>query len=231
MTIRALLLDAGGTLLAEKSSRQAMYAEAARRHGITVDESAMRGCMHRAHAALPRTVDGHWRYSKPWFEAFIADIFVRQLGLDPRELEALSAELFEAFADARNFRLLPGAKELLASAERRGIRRAVVSNWSPSLAALLDGLGVLAAFDAVLISADEELEKPDRQFFERALARLNVRGPEALHVGNDPVQDVRGASECGIHALLFDPDGAHAKLGLPSVRALAEIIPWIDEQR
>ncbi|HUR28991.1 MAG TPA: HAD family hydrolase [Planctomycetota bacterium] len=231
MTIRALLLDAGGTLLSERTSRHGIYAAVARRHGIAVEDETMRACMARTHAKLPRVLSGHWRYSKPWFEAFIEDIFVRQLGLEPQRLALLSAELFRAFADAGNFRLQPGAQELLAFAERRGIRRAVVSNWSPSLTALLDGLGVLAAIDAVLISAVEELEKPDRRLFERALTRLNVRGAEALHVGNDPVQDVRGASECGIHALLLDPEGAHAELGLPSVRALAEIIPWIEKQR
>jgi REG-2-like HAD superfamily hydrolase len=231
MTIRALLLDAGGTLLTEKTSRHGLYAAAARRHGLDVDEKTMRDCMWRAHARLPRILDGHWRYSKPWFEAFIADVFVRQLGLERSKLPALGAELFEVFADAGNFRLMPGAEELLESVRRRGLRLAVVSNWSPSLTSLLRGLGVLEAFDTVLISSVEELEKPDHRLFERALTRLNVRGPEALHVGNDPVQDVRGASECGIHALLLDPKGVHAKLGLPCVRALAEITPWIEKQR
>jgi len=230
MPIRALLLDAGGTLLGEKTSRQAMYAAAARRHGLSVEPETMRKCMSRAHASLPRVLDGHWRYSRGWFEAFIADVFVRQLGLEPRKLPVLMVELFDAFADANNFRLQPGASALLASAEERGLSLGLVSNWSPSMPALLAGLGVLDAFSAVLVSGVEQVEKPDRAIFERALARLNVRGREALHVGNDPVQDVRGASECGIHALLFDPEGEHAALELPTVRALAEIIPWIERQ-
>jgi len=231
MAIQALLLDAGGTLVTEKTSREAMYAEAGARYGLSVDHGTMRLCMSRAHAALPRIVAGHWRYSKPWFEAFIADVFVRQLGLDLRRLPLLMEELFSAFSDAKNFRLLAGARELLAGAADRGLGLGLVSNWSPAMSDILRGLGVLERFDAVLISAIEGVEKPDRAIFELALARLNVQAVQALHVGNDPRQDVRGASECGIHALLFDPDGAHAALGLVTVRELGEIIPWIERQR
>lgn len=231
MAIRALLLDAGGTLLTEKSSRQAMYAGAAARHGLSVDEETMRGCMARAHAALPPTIAGSWRYSRPWFEAFIADVFSRQLGMEQRALSPLTTDLFAAFADARNFRLMPGAQELLACAAGRGIKLALVSNWSPYLTEVLGGLGVRECFDAILLSGAEQVEKPDRAIFERALARLNVPASQALHVGNDPVQDVRGASECGIHALLIDPEDRHAALNLPRIRALGEIIPWIERQR
>lgn len=230
MTLAALLLDAGGTLLTEKTSRQAIYAEAARRHGLEVDPDAMARCMAETHRTLPRIIAGNWRYSNPWFEVFIEDVFTRQLGLDPRPLALLKEELFAAFADAKNFRLLPGAKELLSNAASRGLRLGLVSNCSPSLAGLLKGLGVLESFDAVLISSTERVEKPDRAIFERALGRLNVQGHEALHVGNDPVQDVRGASECGMQALLFDPEEKHVALKLQRVRALAEIIPWIERQ-
>lgn len=231
MAIRALLLDAGGTLLGEKSSRQALYAEVARHHGLSVDQATMGRCMAQAHRSLPQVQDGHWRYSIPWFEAFIADIFVRQLDLEPHRLPLLQEELFAAFADANNFRLQPGAEDLLQAAADRGLRLGLVSNWSPVMTTLLAGLGVLQHFDAVLLSAVERVEKPERAIFERALARLNVQASEALHVGNDPVQDVRGASECGIHALLFDPQLEHAALTMQSVRGLGEIIPWIERQR
>ena len=231
MAITALLLDAGGTLVTEKTSRPAMYADAGLRRGLAVDHETMGRCMRQVHAALPKIVDGHWRYSKPWFEAFIADVFVHQLRLDPHALSLLKEELFAAFADAKNFRLMPGAEDLLASAKNRGWKLGLVSNWSPAMTDVLRGLGILECFDTVLLSAVEQVEKPDHAIFERALTRLNVHAAQALHVGNDPVQDVRGASECGIQAMLFDPEGQHGALELPSVRSLAEIIPWIEGRR
>ena len=113
----------------------------------------------------------------------------------------------------------------------RGLKLGLVSNWSPALRGVLDGLLVLGRFDAVLISSVERLEKPDRLIFERALQRLNVSAEHTLHVGNEPVQDVQGANGCGIRALLYDPEVRHAALGLPSIRRLDEIIPWIEDQR
>ena len=230
MSLKALLLDAGGTLLTEQPSREALYARAATRRGLAITPPAMRQCMLRAHGALPLTLNGNFRYSRPWFEAFIADVFVRQLGLKPGELPAVVQELFAEFTNASNFQLLPGARELVDGARERGWKLALVSNWSPSMPALLARLRILHAFDRVLISAIEGVEKPDPEIFERALSRLNVQAGEALHLGNEPVQDVRGAGACGIRTLLFDPRAEHKALGLPSVARLREVIPWIEAQ-
>lgn len=231
MTIQALLLDAGGTLLAENPSRETLYAQAAARHGIALEPAGMRLCMQRAHGSLPLVLEGNYRYSMPWFEAFIADIFERQLGLERARLPRVCEELFATFADARSFRLLPGAAVLLEAAAARGLKLGLISNWSPALSTVLDGLGVLGRFDTVLISSVERLEKPDRLIFERALQRLNVRAEQTLHVGNEPVQDVQGANDCGIRALLYDPEIRHAALDCQSIRRLDEIIPWIKDQR
>lgn len=231
MTFQALLLDAGGTLLAENPSRETLYAQAAARHGVTVEPAGMRQCMQRAHGSLPLVLEGHYRYSMPWFEAFIADIFARQLGLERARLPRICEDLFATFADAKSFRLLPGAAALLEAASARGLKLGLVSNWSPALSMVLDGLGVLGRFDSVLISSVERLEKPDRLLFERALDRLNVPAAQTLHVGNEPVQDVQGANDCGIRALLYDPEVRHAALNHPRIRRLDEIIPWIEDQR
>ncbi|MBK8181265.1 MAG: HAD family hydrolase [Planctomycetes bacterium] len=230
MPIRALLLDAGGTLLTEEPAREVIYADHARARGLEVSPARMKECMGRAHAALPQVLDGHFRYSLPWFERFIDHIFAGQLGLPAGEVPALRRELFAAFADPRSFRLLPGAALLLEQASARGLPMALVSNWSPAMEGVLDGLGVSRHFSTRLISALEGVEKPDPEIFRRALARLNVPAAQALHVGNEPVQDVLGASACGIRTLLFDPHDRHRDLPHPRIGALREVIPWIESQ-
>jgi putative hydrolase of the HAD superfamily len=230
MVLAALLLDAGGTLLTEDPSRQELYARAAARRGLATAPEQMRECMSRAHRALPQVHGGHYRYSLPWFEAFIAHVFGEQLGLERAALSGVREELFAAFADARNFKLMPGAAELLERAAARGLRLGLVSNWSPALPGVLAGLGIARHFSAVVVSAVERVEKPDPAIFERALGRLNVSAAQALHVGNEPVQDVLGANACGIRALLFDPDGRHAALAHERISRLAEVIPWIERE-
>jgi HAD superfamily hydrolase (TIGR01549 family) len=86
---------------------------------------------------------------------------------------------------------------------------AIVSNWDHHLRPLLERLGVTAWVDAIVISSEEQLDKPDPRIFLRACARLGVEPHAAVHVGNDPDEDVVGAISAGCAALLFGRDVAN----------------------
>jgi len=202
--LSAVFLDAGGTLLCERSSRAALYAEAAREAGLDIGELEMRGWMYRIHEALPRRVGNHFRYSHGWFEAYIEALFVRGLGLAPERLPALAETLFQRFSDARNFTLLPGALQLVESLAHRGLCVAVVSNWSEALPGLLEGLGLGPALRFSVVSSLEGCEKPEREIFARALERAGADPSATLHAGNDVERDVRGARAAGILPVLVN---------------------------
>ena len=51
--------------------------------------------------------------------------------------------------------------------------------------AALDDLGATAYLDAILLSSEEGIEKPAREMFLRACARLGVQPSEAVHVGDE----------------------------------------------
>ena len=165
----------------------------------------MRTEMYRTHGELGRSEDGHFRYSRGWFERFIERVFCGRLGLAPALLPGVVEGLFARFSDPRTFRLLPGADELVASLRGRGLRVGVVSNWSEALPGLLEGLGLGARLDFVVVSALEGCEKPEVEIFQRALARAGVPAAEALHAGDDPVKDVQGARAAGILPVLVGP--------------------------
>lgn len=224
MSLRALLLDFGGTLALERRSRAALYADVGRAHGVEVAEARMAELMGEAHDALPQELDGAYRYSDAWFRSFIARVFQGGLSFQG-DLEGLARDLFAVFSDARTFALFPDAAELLARASRlrpAGLRVAVVSNWGPRLEPLLDGLGVRV--DLALTSARERLEKPDPALFQRALEGLGVDAEEALHVGDRVDTDVQGALAAGIRPVLLDRSGRMcAPPGVPMVRTLADV--------
>jgi putative hydrolase of the HAD superfamily len=225
--LAAVLLDAGGTLLREKRSRAALYAETARAAGLDTDEEAMREWMYRTHAELPRSLDGHFRYSRGWFEAFIERIFVGRLGLAPEGLPDVVEALFARFGNPATFTLLPGAPELVRDLAGRGLRVGVVSNWSPTLPGLLEGLGLARHLDFALVSACEGCEKPEPEIFERALARAGVPAAAALHAGDDLAKDVQGARAVGILPVLvgraeLPPDETCARV--EDLWALARLI-------
>lgn len=226
MPLEALFLDLGRTLVHERSSRAALYAEEAAHAGLNVDETTMSACMLRAHATLPRQVDGAFRYSDAWFRAFQWRIFRDELGLEEQRFEALSARLFGRFEEARTFALYPGARELLAAARARGLKLGLISNWSERLPRLLAALELTSAFDFVLGSAELRLEKPERAIFELALRRAGVPPARCLHAGDQPELDARGALAIGIRAVLVDHEGrlaADERRICPVVGSLREL--------
>jgi len=77
----------------------------------------------------------------------------------------------------------------------------VVSNFDRRLPALLEGLGIGACFDAIVLPSDAGVEKPDPRIFAFALERLRVSAAEAVYVGDSPTRDLSGARRAGMRAI------------------------------
>jgi len=118
---------------------------------------------------------------------------------------------YAAWAPARS--LVDSAHALLDSLRDRGLRLAVVANTWPEPARLvrreLAELGVAERVDAIVLSEEVGVRKPDAAIFERALAELGVDAEAALFVGDRLVDDVQGAAAVGMttaQALWFRAD-------------------------
>lgn len=223
MTLSAIFIDAGNTLLYEKPSRFEIYAEEARARQFPLDAAAMRQLMIRAHRELPRQIGGAYRYSDPWFAAYIERIFHGYLGLPREELQPLSDRLFGRFSDPATFATYPDGLELLDDLRARGLKIGIISNWSARLPGILDRIGIARRVDFVLCSAIERVEKPDPAMFERALRLAGVRAEAALHAGDDLVKDVLAAQRVGIRSVLVDHAGEGDAVHAPRVRNLSEL--------
>lgn len=200
MQLHALSLDVGGTLVTERPSRYAIYAEAGRQRGLQVSDERMRELMGQAHHSLPREIDGAFRYSDPWFRRFVEAIYLKRLDLPRAELGPLTEELFERFQDPGTFRLFPGVGELLGAARSLGLRVGVTSNWSARLPQVLDALDLSSLLDFAVCSAIERCEKPEPRIFELAAERAGCEPSAMLHVGDRA-----------------DFDGAAQRVGMPVV--------------
>jgi putative hydrolase of the HAD superfamily len=105
-----------------------------------------------------------------------------------------------------NIELYPGVEHTLARIRDVGIKIAIVSDGSLSLRIRkTKAAGLLHYVDEVIASEEVIFEKPFSAIFTLALSRLNVESNEAIMVGNNYKNDVRGAQLVDIRAGIFDP--------------------------
>lgn len=182
--IRSVSLDLGGTLLTEAPPRFEIYADEARREGVDVGAARMKALMRAAHARLPKEIDGAFRYSDPWFERFIDEIFQVDLGLSARRIPIVTERLFARFEAPSTFQLFPDVDLLLEGLRALRLRVGVLSNWSARLPRVLEAVGLGSAFDFVVCSAIDRVEKPDPRCFLLAAERAGVLPADLCHAGD-----------------------------------------------
>lgn len=98
--------------------------------------------------------------------------------------------------------LFPGAREMLLGFRARGVPLGVCTNKPHDLTlAILDGLGVLALFGAVVGATEGIARKPDRAMLDLALERLRAPARGSVMVG-DSATDVATARACGVPVIV-----------------------------
>jgi putative hydrolase of the HAD superfamily len=216
---RAVLLDALGTLVELERPWPHLVDELAAR-GVVVGEDQARAAMlaemayYRAHH--DEAVD--WEALKD-LRRRCAAVVQEELGTSlPLD------EVLDALLGAIRFRAYPEVPEVLARLRAGGARLAVVSNWDVSLHDVLERTALRPLVDAVVISAELRVAKPDPAIFRAALERLDAPADTAVHVGDSLDHDVAGARAAGIDAVLVARDGAPAPDGVRTIASLAELV-------
>src|ERR687894_465311 len=130
-----------------------------------------------------------------------AEITAAELGIEaPLEI------LTEVVERRISFNPYPESEDVMQELRAMGLPLYAVSNWDIQLTRVLNSLGWTGYFDGVVVSAV-----------------LRV-----VHVGNDLVTDVKGASTAGLDTVLVDRrggvKGSGATYVIPDLRELPEIV-------
>jgi putative hydrolase of the HAD superfamily len=143
-------------------------------------------------------------------EEDLAGFRLRNAGMTAEELGiAAPVEVLTDVAGRRiSFNPYPESEVVLRRLREMGTRVFAVSNWDIELENLLDDLGWSGYFDGVIASAVVGVEKPEVGIFEEALRVGGISRDRVVHVGNDPITDVLGASKAAIDTVLVDRTGA-----------------------
>ena len=102
------------------------------------------------------------------------------------------------------YRVFPDAVRTMQRLRAAGILCAVISNADDDVTEFCDRLQLAHEADLIVTSALVGYEKPDIRTFQAALEPLDVAGPDAVHIGDQPRSDVAGALASGMRAALID---------------------------
>lgn len=128
-------------------------------------------------------------------------------GYDDESLARLATEIHLQLGP-ETYRLYDGVPDLFAWAERAGVRLALITNGaSDSQRGKLRALAIERRFDAIVISGEIGLAKPDPSVFDVALDKLAVPPGHAWHVGDNLATDVAGAKAAGLTAVWLNRTG------------------------
>lgn len=161
-------------------------------------------------------------------------------------IETAVAGLFEGFAPAGSaivdlaqdfrdavvarasdyVRALPGANELLAALDERGIPYALLTNgWSPLQE---EKARILGFRGSVYVSERIGSRKPAREAFDVLTKHFELPAESIWYVGDDPQTDIAGAAAAGFTTVWFDWEGRSyppdAVAPQHTIRSLHELI-------
>lgn len=202
MRYKAFLLDLYGTLVDIRTdeSRFSLWKKTAEyysRNGAVWTAAALRAAycsetarMERESTALFPEIDLR----------LVFQSLYRMRGVEASDEQVARTAWAFRTQSTRHIRLYAGVRELLRALRRTG-KVILLSNAQRLFTAPeLEMLGISDLFDGVFLSSDFGCKKPDPSFFSVPLDRFGLDPSSCLMIGNDPICDIIGAHEAGMHA-------------------------------
>lgn len=206
---RAVTVDVGGCLIEPAERVGDVYARIASALGCDHVTSESASTHFKQAFALYRGKDccdcealRYYGDGKSFWRKVVNHVLTSALTrkIDASTVERMLDHLYEYYERPSSWYIAHGAVDAIRRLRRSGVRVAVASNWDARLPDLLKSLGVHDEFDALVVSANIEKEKPSTEFFNVLVSELGVDRSTVLHVGDGVQNDYQGAAAAGFGA-------------------------------
>ena len=211
---RALCLDLDETLLNNDGVHNdaiALTSQAIAGSQPGMSGTRLIGTYHTVVTNYGTEVESKWDGGDLNAASFTLEAWRRALsacGCTDEAVAQRAAALHYRLAEA-GYRLFEDAREFLDAARGARLPLALITNGPTDLQrSKLGALGISDWFDAVAISGEVGVAKPDPRIFERVLRGLGVASDDAWHVGDNLATDVAGARAAGLTAVWINRTGA-----------------------
>ncbi|OXM15181.1 HAD family hydrolase [Paenibacillus herberti] len=189
MAIQAVLFDLDNTLVNRKKAFQ-NYAERFVDEFVLVVDSRNR--VQVVEYIIQADRDGY-RKKRELYEELLTEFTMKNPVTADTLVDYWFAEFFKHTV------VMDGALELLEQLRSKEIKLGLITNGSVhSQNSKIDQVQLRSYFDAVIVSDEVQLKKPDPKIFELALERLGVTAASSIYIGDHPRNDVTGAKSAGL---------------------------------
>ena len=224
MKYRYLLADNDNTLMDFNLSERKALTETLEACGLPADEETC-AAYHRINDALWKALErGETTQKQLKVERFAR--LLERLGRTDLDAVAVAARYSDQLAAHAD--LLPGALELL-EAVRGQMKIALVSNGVSAIQrGRLSRSPILPLLDAVIISEEIGVSKPDPRMIEAALEALGCEDQsQAVLLGDSLTADIPAAAAAGVDSIYLDHRGQgsdRATYTVPSLDAARALL-------
>jgi putative hydrolase of the HAD superfamily len=208
--IRVVTFDAAGTLIRLLRPPGTTYAETAQLFGYHLDPDRVQDSFRitwKTFAPPPERADALPNDDRDWWRELVART-METAGYRIVPFDSYFDAVYQMFAQPGVWELFPDVQATLTKLSGLNVRLGIISNFDRRLYAILGYLGVLDAFEQIIISSEIGVRKPAPRIFRTAAQRFNVDVSEVLHVGDESESDLDGARAAGLEALLVDHKSA-----------------------
>lgn len=232
--LRAVVFDAGLTLIRSVTPVAGVAAEVLGRAGLPFDPATLATAMARADAYLEAT----WHHGDWWAsEHTVRELFITayRIGLvtlpgvgdASGRADRVAADIYAAYHDIRHWAAFPDVVPTLEALRGAGVTMGVISDWGHGLESILLELELGEYFTFLVVSSRLGISKPHPEVFRMALDRIHVPPASAVYIGDTYVKDVLGARAAGLTPVLLDRAGRVGHADCATVRALTEVLELV----
>lgn len=222
--IRAVVFDAVGTVIHPRPAAPVVYAEVGHRFGSRLTVSLITQRFKEAFREEEELDAKHgWRTSEQREYERWQRIVGRVLD-DVTDPQACFRELFEHFSRPEAWQSQPDALETFEALCHRGYVLGLGSNYDRRLRSVAGGTVTLQRLHHLAISSEVGWRKPARGFFEALCEIVGHAADAILYVGDDLVNDYRGARDAGLRAALVAPRLPHGGAEVVRIEHLNDLV-------
>ncbi|MDU2242991.1 MAG: HAD family hydrolase [Paenibacillus sp.] len=192
MQLKAVLFDLDNTLMDRDHTFRSFASQLVRECLVPMDEMRREALVAEM---IERDRDGY-RPKEGFFQELLDWLpWAKETTLE--ELKSYYDRYYMTHAKAMDY-----AEDTLQACREKGLRLGIITNgYSHLQHAKIDLLGLRRFFDAIVVSGDVEIRKPDPRIYELALERLGTLPEETVIVGDHPRNDIWGAAQTLIRGI------------------------------